>query len=317
MVICRRAVANIKLEEQRERLVENKVNKGKVQSLVSVVIPTYNREALLRRAILSVQKQTHKNLEIIVVDDASEDRTADVINELDDNRIRYIKHNTCRGGSAARNTGIDFSLGEYITFLDDDDEWMENKVECQLKDVCEYDGVLCSAFIAGQRRSVRSYNKTIVDVNDLKKGFVFSGGTNILFAKTEVLRRVKFDENLNSGQDWDLMIRIASDFSIRYVDQPLVIYHNEAHNRITNKVLAMSIEEIDNHLGIIKKHRNFLGEYWYRYHMARGILSYIGKKDKKLNYIKYAINRCGIMPVLRVFSDRTIARLRHSLARLH
>lgn len=282
----------------------------KAQPLVSVIIPTYNRPALLKRAVLSAQEQTYQNLEIIIVDDASNDDTENVVRGFNDNRIKYVKHNTNRGGSAARNTGIETSRGEYIAFLDDDDEWVESKIERQLKDISGYDAVLCSTTIVGKARSVKRYKKAIVDVKNLRKGFVFSGGTNIILGKSEVLRQVKFDESLNKSQDWDLLIRLAGKFSVRYVNEPLVIYHNEDHERITNKLLTMPIEEINNHLGIIHKHRDFLGSYWCQYHIAGRILAYIGKRENKLPYITYAIKRCGPIPVFRVLADKLLSQLK-------
>lgn len=283
---------------------------SKAQSLVSVVIPTHNRSALLKRAVLSAQSQTYKNLEIIVVDDASSDDTQAVVAGLNDNRLRYIKHNTNKGGSGARNTGIEASHGEYIAFLDDDDEWVENKIERQLAHIKGYDAVLCSATIVGKKEGVKYYKKPVVNVNDLRKGFIFSGGTNIIFSKVSVLRQIKFDENLNKGQDWDVLIRLSSKFSVRYVNEPLVIYHNEDHQRLTNKALAMSIEEIDKDLGVIEKHRDFLGLYWYQYHVAGRMLAYLGKRKHKFSYITHAIKRCGVMPVFSVFANKALARLK-------
>ena len=96
--------------------------------VVSVVIPTYNRACLLGRAIQCVLNQSFQDIEVIVVDDASQDNSADIVNSLDDSRIKYLRHEKNRGGSSARNTGIKAARGEYIAFLDDDDEWMPTKI---------------------------------------------------------------------------------------------------------------------------------------------------------------------------------------------
>ena len=92
---------------------------------VSVIIPTYNRAHLVGRAIKSVLNQTYRDFEIIVVDDGSTDNTKDIIKEFQkkDKRIKYIPYEKNKGGSAARNTGIKAAKGEYIAFLDSDDEW--------------------------------------------------------------------------------------------------------------------------------------------------------------------------------------------------
>jgi glycosyltransferase involved in cell wall biosynthesis len=102
---------------------------------VSVIIPTYNRENLIGRAIYSVLKQTYQDFEIIVIDDDSTDNTREVIKEFQrkDKRIKYIKHGKNKGGSAARNTGIREAKGKYIAFQDSDDEWLSGKLEKQIK----------------------------------------------------------------------------------------------------------------------------------------------------------------------------------------
>jgi len=96
---------------------------------VSVIIPTYNRAHLVGRAIRSVLNQTYQDFEIIVVDDCSTDNTEEIVKGFNDHRIRYMRHDRNRGGSAARNTGIKASQGKYIAFLDSDDEWLLKKAE--------------------------------------------------------------------------------------------------------------------------------------------------------------------------------------------
>ena len=97
--------------------------------LISVIIPTYNRGALLGRAIRSVLAQSYRNIEIIVVDDASDDYSGAVVKEFSDNRLSYIRHDSNMGGAKARNTGIKAAKGEYIAFQDSDDEWVKDKLE--------------------------------------------------------------------------------------------------------------------------------------------------------------------------------------------
>src|SRR5258705_13939604 len=102
-------------------------------SQVSVVIPTHNRSEFLRSAIASVLGQTYQDFELIVVDDASTDSTAEVVVSFNDSRIKFIRHQTNQGGSAARNTGIRASKCDYIAFLDDDDEWSPRKLSKQVE----------------------------------------------------------------------------------------------------------------------------------------------------------------------------------------
>lgn len=100
---------------------------------VSVILPTYNRAHLVGRAIQSVLDQMYQDFEIIVVDDGSGDNTEEIINGFTDTRIRYVKHQKNKGGSAARNTGIKLAKGKYIAFQDSDDEWLPDKLEKQMK----------------------------------------------------------------------------------------------------------------------------------------------------------------------------------------
>ena len=91
---------------------------------VSVVIPTYNRASLLKRAIKSVLCQTYPDFEVIIVDDGSTDNTEEVIRSFDDKRVKYIKLKKNKGYPVALNKGVKTAKGEYIGFLDSDDEWL-------------------------------------------------------------------------------------------------------------------------------------------------------------------------------------------------
>src|SRR3989344_1865760 len=100
-------------------------------SKVSVVLPTYNRAHTLERAVRSVLNQTHKDFELIVVDDGSTDNTRDIVVSFADGRIRYIKHESNKGVAEARNTGIGASRASLIAFQDSDDEWLPHKLALQ------------------------------------------------------------------------------------------------------------------------------------------------------------------------------------------
>jgi PGF-CTERM protein len=93
---------------------------------VSVILTTYNRTNLLPRAIDGVLRQAYRDWELLIVDDASEEDTAAVVDGYDDERIRLLAHDRNRGAAAARNTGIEHARGEYVAMLDDDDEWIDD-----------------------------------------------------------------------------------------------------------------------------------------------------------------------------------------------
>ena len=99
---------------------------------VSVIIPTYNRADLLPRAVKSALSQTYDDYEILIVDDCSTDHTRETVSAWDDERVRYTRHTENRGQSGALNMGIHNASGQYIAFLDDDDEWVPTKLEKQV-----------------------------------------------------------------------------------------------------------------------------------------------------------------------------------------
>ena len=121
---------------------------------VSTIITTYRRADMLKRAIDSVLNQTYSNIEVIVVDDndeKSEDRknTEEIMTSYANNpKVKYIKHKVNMNGAAARNTGIKNSTGEIVCFLDDDDWYLETKIEKQLEFLCknkDYKAVYCGS----------------------------------------------------------------------------------------------------------------------------------------------------------------------------
>src|ERR687886_939602 len=118
---------------------------------VSVIIPTHNRAAFLHSAITSVLNQTFQDLEIIIIDDASKDHTREVIANFNDTRIKVIHNQVSKGAAGARNIAIMNSSCEYIAFLDDDDEWLPEKLKIQVclldHSLPEVGGVCTSCFI--------------------------------------------------------------------------------------------------------------------------------------------------------------------------
>ena len=191
---------------------------------VSVIVPTYNRADLVGRAIESVLEQTYKDFELIVVDDDSKDNTREIIHEFNDPRIRYICHDKNKGGSAARNTGIDLAKGKYIALLDSDDEWIKEKLGKQVTKLRERSNVglvsTGAVHFSGDnngkvlRKDIQQYRGEIFE-ELLMKGNVVSGGGSSALIKAECFENVgNFDERLKSSQDYDMWIRIAKKYEI-------------------------------------------------------------------------------------------------------
>jgi len=199
---------------------------------VSVIIPTYNRAYLVGRAIRSVLNQTFQDFEIIVVDDGSTDNTEEVVKSFNDPRIRYIRHEQNRGGSAARNTGIRAARGEYIAFLDSDDEWLPQKLERQVnafKSLDETTGLVYTGL-----RFVDHKGTLLWEQRPNLSGYIFhkllqrnviGTASSVMLRRDCLLSTGLFDETLPSRQDLDLWIRIARQFKVFPIPEPLTVHY--------------------------------------------------------------------------------------------
>lgn len=202
--------------------------------LISVIIPSYNSARFLAESIGSVLAQTYRPLEIVVIDDGSTDATSEAVAPYA-NRIRYIRQEN-RGLAGARNRGIQETRGEFIAFLDADDQWMPEKLARQWKCFCDHPSVplvhtdtLCwnedVDEIVPQKLGRSDY------VGDCYRRLFFE---NYVTPSTVVVRRDciemtgLFHDGLPGVEDLDLWLRIARHYPFGYVDEPLVQYriHN-------------------------------------------------------------------------------------------
>lgn len=201
------------------------------KDLVSVIIPTYNRAKTIERAISSVQRQTYKYMEIIIVDDGSGDDTYDIVKALckKDARVKYIKNSRNLGVAGARNVGILKSEGEFIAFNDSDDIWHEDKLEKQLKEFAKEEyAMVYSAFM---QNSLTGLKRRIPDLNAKELfGDMFNRllHENVISTQTMLIKREVFDsiglfaEGLRAWDDYELALRIAYKYKIGYVNEELV-----------------------------------------------------------------------------------------------
>lgn len=208
---------------------------------VSVVVPTYNRPERLIRSIESIRSQTVDDVEIVVVDDHSEVPVAEMIEEadLDDPWLSVYRHDSNQNAAAARNTGISNARGEWVAFLDDDDEWQPTKLDRQLDAVqgadagAVYTGVeQCrdGATIATKRPDIEGEILPAL----LRRNFI--GTTSTLLARRELLESIGgFDPELPSWQDWDLYLRLADQTGFRVVPAALTIQHSHDSNQMSDE----------------------------------------------------------------------------------
>jgi glycosyltransferase involved in cell wall biosynthesis len=268
-----------------------------LRPLVSVVIPTQNRARMLDNAIASVLAQTVTDLEVIVVDDHSTDNSHAVVVAYDDPRVQYIRLSAAGGASAARNAGIHASKGTFIAFLDDDDEWMPEKLERQFAALDGGDAILCNVRLMSNGAVLRRYRKVVIEPKDLRRGFTFGGGTSTFLIRARLIKDVLFDESLPCYQDWDVLLRLCSRYKTCFLDEPLVLFNDGTHQRISHGAISGSSADEDR-LRPIFKHRDFLGPFWVRYHVAKQTLSHFKERRHKMAHLIAVIRRCGVVPVL-------------------
>lgn len=207
--------------------------------LVSVIIPTFNRRHLIGRALESVLRQTYPNWECLVVDDASTDDTEGVVRSFGDPRILYLRHDSNRGGSAARNTGIEEARGDYLAFLDSDDEWLPSKLQRQI-DVFISQGdtqlgaVLCGRILVTQNvqrphpgpQLGEEVFRTVLTV-----GLGGLGTSGFVIHNRVIKAGIRFDESFPACQDRDFMTQIANKFRVQSVSEPLIKQHRDQGDR--------------------------------------------------------------------------------------
>lgn len=190
---------------------------------VSVVIPAYNREATIERAMRSVLEQSVRDLELIVVDDASTDDTVKAVEAVGDTRVRVLRHETNRRAGAARNTGIRAATGDYVAFLDSDDAWLPGKLEKQLAymDGAADVGASCTGFRLVDGNEVFPRVPRFVTYREILMGCDLAPGSTL------VVRRGVFDEvGLNDErfyryEDWDWVLRYAAAHPMGVLAEPL------------------------------------------------------------------------------------------------
>ena len=224
---------------------------------VSVIIPTYNRSELLKKAVESLENQSHQNFEIIIIDDCSTDDTAEVVKEMNDERILYLRHDTNKGGSEARNTGIKQATGSFIGFLDSDDQWLPDKLERQLK---QFEGQPDVGVVYTGVQVIDEHNQPTRKIVPAYKGGILPklfesnciDTTSSVLVKREVLDQVQgFDASLPSCQDWDLYIRLAQVTKFDFVKESLVLFYHHSGERITTNKKSV----LTGHLSIFEKYK--------------------------------------------------------------
>lgn len=248
----------------------------------SVIIPAYNREKTIRRTIESVLRQTFQMFEIIVVDDGSADSTKSVVESIQDDRLRYIYQDN-QGAQVARNRGIIEADGEWIAFLDSDDEWVPEKLERQFAVLKEENfnpyivvhGNCLVKDIINNKEEVWDLTQTAG--YDIYAKILCSHGAlfpNIVTSK-KALETIGFlDINVPAFQEWDTSIALAKYCKFVAISEPLFVYYLHPGDTISKN----QKRDIDGYYYIIKKWKS-------------EILSHCGEKGWK-RHLYFLCERC-------------------------
>ncbi|MCA9949558.1 MAG: glycosyltransferase family 2 protein [Anaerolineales bacterium] len=210
----------------------------------TVIIPTHNRVNMLGEAIQSVLNQSDSDFELIVVDDHSNDNTAQYVKKINDTRIKYILNDRKNGGGGARNAGIFRARGEWVAFLDDDDLWMPEKLAVFRKEILrdnQHIGLFYTSFFICdsetlQIKSTIKPNKAgWISQDLLYKNYIASFSCVVI--RTDLLHKAEgLDERFLSLQDLDLFVRIAERTQVGFIEEPLVYIRKGHPNRISTSM---------------------------------------------------------------------------------
>jgi len=223
---------------------------------ISVIIPTYNRARLVRRAVDSALKQTHAPLEVLVVDDASTDDTLEILEPFAD-EITLLPLEENRGVSAARNLGIDQARGEWLAFLDSDDRWHLDKLQQQAMFHRVHPKLKIS-------QCDEIWIRNGVRVNPMAKhakkgGWIFPEclprcivSPSAVIIHRDIFEEIgTFDENLPACEDYDLWLRIAPRYEIGYLAQQLLTRYGGHEDQLSRRYWGMDrfrIQAMEKHL---------------------------------------------------------------------
>ena len=224
---------------------------------ISIIIPTYNRKLFLINAIDSVFNQTYQNLELIIIDDGSSDKSIEYIKKKHPSIKIYKQSN--KGVSSARNKGIKISSNNWIAFLDSDDRWHPKKLEKQINYLLRNPKYkICHTDEIWIRKGIR--------INQHKKhkkygGFIFDKCLNLcrispssVIIHKDVFNKIGFfDEKLPVCEDYDLWLRITAKFPILYLNEKLTIKYGGHLNQLSNKYWGMDRFRIMAIENLIKK----------------------------------------------------------------
>ena len=269
-----------------------------MQQLVSVIIPCYNSSLTIQRAITSVLVQTYHNIELVIVDDASVDfeMLSEIVIKFNDNRIKLFRHEINKNGSAARNTGIINAKGDYIAFLDSDDEWFPEHLE---KSIVQFKKGYSENYIVYCKNLVKTTNNDDlimpavgIGLSEKVSNYLFCNNgymsTPSLFGSAATFKKNLFDETLIRHQDYELLLRLdAGGFRFSLADHIGVIVHWE--NNDTGKKGGTPQFSLD----FVRKNKVFFTAKSYTCFVLKNVIFPIFIKKERMKGLKIFLSDCN------------------------
>jgi glycosyltransferase involved in cell wall biosynthesis len=238
-------------------------------SLISVIIPVYNGEKTIRETIESVLNQTFRNFELIILNDGSQDSTLEVVSSIQDFRLKVFSHPNA-GLAASRNRGTFHAVGEYISFIDADDLWTPDKLETQLKALQDNPEAAVAYswtnYIDESGQFLRRGGYLTANGDVYAKLLVvdfLENGSNPLIRRQALIQVGGFDESLPAAEDWDILLRLAAQYSFVAVPHPQILYRVSANSMSAHvvrqetaclKVLERAFNQAPESLQYLKKY---------------------------------------------------------------
>ena len=238
-------------------------------SLISVIIPVYNGEKTIRETIESVLTQTFRDFELIILNDGSQDSTLDIVSSIQDSRLKVFSYPNA-GLATSRNRGTFHAVGEYISFIDADDLWTPDKLETQLKALQDNPEAAVAYswtnYIDESGQFLRRGGYLTANGDVYAKLLVvdfLENGSNPLIRRQALIQVGGFDESLPAAEDWDILLRLAAQYSFVAVPYPQILYRVSANSMSAHvvrqetaclKVLERAFNQAPESLQYLKKY---------------------------------------------------------------
>lgn len=301
-----------------------KIMENSKAPLVSVIVTTYNRKELLKETLDSILNQTFTNFELIVVDDGSTDNTEEIIQKIKDTRIIYIKIDNWGGPARPRNIGIKKAKGEYIAFCDDDDLWVEEKLDKQLSEFAngELIAVGSTSKVFGYTEIHRTKRRHIITNKILNFNDILNGNAAPLSSLLVRKSSLQFNESQDYlfVEDFLFQIELVLLGGILIIDEPLIGYRQHKNNSSSikknslNKINALKKLYKENLINPLTYNSLIKNSY---YNTGIKILRNGGKESALMFYKSIDLYNIKLIPIklllilISLFPDKIIYQVLH------